>query len=198
MVLGGGAEQQHLYRGAFQDVRILHDLYYNANLRAVRVGDQDPIPVPPLDPSDVAPRHSNALLDTGSSFLVLEASVHAAVMDGFGRHDARFPGLVAEFQRAFAQQQGLANHRIDPRGWPDLHLHLESPTGGDTVLRVPASHYWARNALHAGQSLFLLMGQLPHFPKQSILGLPLFAGRYTVFDRTADDGIGRVRLADSA
>ena len=198
LVLGGGAEQQHLYRGAFQDVRILHDEYYNANLRAVRVGGQEPIPVPPLDPGDVPHRHSNALLDSGSSFLVLEASAYAAILDGFARHDARLPGLVAEFQRAFAQEQGLANHRIDPRDWPDLHLHLESPTGRDTVVRVPASHYWAHNALHAGQSLFLVMGQLPHFPKQSILGLPLFAARYAVFDRTADDGIGRVRLADSA
>ncbi len=198
LVLGGGAEQQHLYRGVFQDVRILHDLYYNANLRAVRVGSQDPIPVPPLDPGDVASRYSNALLDSGSSFLVLEASTYAAVLDGFARHDPRLPALVAEFHAAFAQEQGLPNHRIDPRDWPDLHLHLESPTGGDTVLRIPASHYWPHNALQAGQSLFLLMAQLPDFPKQSILGLPLFAGRYAVFDRASDDGLGRVRLAASA
>lgn len=198
LVLGGGPEHQHLYRGGFHDVRILHDLYYNANLRAVRVGSGDPIPVPPLDASDVASRYSNALLDSGSSFLVLEASTYAAVIEGLRRHDARLPELVARSQAALRTDQGLPNHTIDPRHWPDLHLHLEAPDGRDTVLCIPASHYWPHNALHAGQTLCLLMAQLPHFPKQSILGLPLFAGRYSVFDRSLAGGLGVVRLAHAA
>ena len=198
LVLGGGPEHQHLYRGAFHDVRILHDLYYNANLRAVRVGDQDPIPVPPLAASDVASRYSNALLDSGSTFLVLESSTYAAVLAALGRQDARFPELVARSQAALREDRGLPNHEIDARHWPDLHLHLEAPDGRDTVLRVGASHYWPHNALHAGQTICLLMAQLPDFPKQSILGLPVFAGRYTVFDRRSDGQIGRVRLAASS
>lgn len=198
LVLGGGPEHQHLYRGGFHDVRILHDLYYNANLRAVRVGDQDPIPVPPLDAGDVASRYSNALLDTGSSFLVLESSTYAAVLEALGRHDERFPELVAQSQAALREDHGLPNHAVDPRHWPDLHLHLEAPDGRDTVLRIAASHYWPHNALHAGQTICLLMAQLPHFPKQSILGLPLFTGRYCVFDRQAGGGLGVVRLADAA
>lgn len=198
LVLGGGPEHQHLYRGAFHDLRILHDLYYNANLRAVRVGDQEPIPVPPLDPADVARRHSNALLDSGSSFLVLEASTHAAVLAALGRHDPRFPALVAESQAALTQDRGLPNHRVDVHRWPDLHLHLEAPDGSDTVLCIAASHYWPHNALHSGQTICLLMAQLPHFPKQSILGLPVFAGRYAVFDRRAGGGLGVVRLAAAA
>ena len=198
LVLGGGPEHQHLYRGAFHDVRLLHDLYYNANLRAVRVGDGEPIPVPPLDAGDVASRYSNALLDTGSSFLVLESSTHAAVLDALGRHDARLPDLVAQSQAALREDRGLPNHAVDPHHWPDLHLHLEAPDGRDTVLRIGASHYWPHNALHAGQTICLLMAQLPNFPKQSILGLPLFAGRYSVFDRQAGGGLGRVRLADAA
>lgn len=198
LVLGGGPEHQHLYRSGFHDVRILHDLYYNANLRAVRVGDQDPIPVPPLDAGDIASRYSNALLDTGSSFLVLESSTYAAVLEALRRHDARLPELVAQSQAALREDRGLPNHAVDPRHWPDLHLHLEAPDGRDTVLRIAASHYWPHNALHAGQTLCLLMAQLPHFPKQSILGLPLFAGRYSVFDRQANGGLGVVRLADAA
>ncbi|WP_158637039.1 pepsin-like aspartic protease [Arenimonas daejeonensis] len=198
LVLGGGPEHQHLYHGAFHDVQVLHDLYYNANLRAVRVGGQDPIPVPPLDAGDVASRHSNALLDTGSSFLVLESSTYAAVLAALGRHDARLPDLVAQSQAALREDRGLPNHAVDPRHWPDLHLHLEAPDGRDTVLRIAASHYWPHNALHAGQTICLLMAQLPHFPKQSILGLPLFAGRYTVFDRQAGGGPGVVRLATAA
>lgn len=196
LVLGGGPEAQSLYQGGFHDVKVVHDLYYNANLLAVRVGDGPRIPAPPLAPKDVAGHGSNALLDTGSSFLVLENSLYAAVIDGFARHDARLPALVEQSRQALAAGQGVPDHAIDPRQWPDLHLHLESPDGGETVLRIAASHYWPRNALQAGQSLCLLMPQLPHWPAQSILGLPLFAGRYAVFDRRAK-GAGIVRFAQA-
>jgi hypothetical protein len=195
LVLGGGHEQQHLYRGGFADVAIVHDRYYLAELRALQVGGDDPIPVPPLAAADVATRFSNALLDTGSSFLVLEATTYDALLAAFARRDPRFPGLVAEAQQALAAGRGLANERIDVHGWPDLHLHLAAPGGGATALRVHPSAYWPRNALAHGQSLCLLMRQLPHFPKQSILGLPLFAGRYAVFDRSAAHGVGVVRFA---
>lgn len=196
LVLGGGAEQQHLYTGGFHDIRILHDLYYNANLRAIQVGSEAPIPVPPLDPADVPKKYSNALLDTGSSFLVLEPTTYDAVIAAFGRHDPKFPPLIAEFGQTFKSEQGLANERIRVHDWPELRFHLEAPRGGDTILRVPAWAYWPHNALAHGQALFLLMRGLPHFPKQSILGLPLFAGRYAVFDRDAQHGLGVVRMAN--
>lgn len=195
LVLGGGAEQQHLYHGGFQDIRIVHDLYYNANLRAVRVGSGDPIPAPPLDPSRVAAMGSNALLDTGCSFLVLEAGTYAAVLAAFATHDPRLPGCIEQSQRAFAEGKGLPGHAVDPRHWPDLHFVFESPAGQDTSVCVPASRYWPRNALRAGETLCLLSPALPHFGGQSILGLPLFAGRYVVFDRSGAGGLGVVRMA---
>jgi hypothetical protein len=198
LVLGGGPEQQHLYRGSFVDVRVVHDLYYNANLRAVRVGSGDPIPVPPLDAAETARWHSNALLDTGSSFLVFDTATWEAMMAAFSRQDPRLPGQVAASAQAFATGGGLSGDAVHTHDWPDLHLHLEAPGGGDAVLRVSAAHYWPRNALGRGQTLCLLMAPLPHFPHQAILGLPLFAGRYCIFDRRAGDGLGQVRLADAA
>jgi len=193
LVLGGGAEAQSLYQGAFQDIRVVHDLYYNANLLGLRVGDGAMVPAPPLAAGDVASHGSNALLDTGSSFLVLESSLYAAVMSAFAAHDARLPALVDHFTAAFKSGKGVPDHAIEHRDWPDLHLHLEAPGGGETIVRVAASHYWPHNALAAGQSLFLLAPGLPGLPRQSVLGLPVFAGRYAVFDRAA--GTGVVRLA---
>lgn len=196
MVLGGGVEAQSLYHGAFQDIRIVHDLYYNANLLGLRAGAGPRVPAPALAPADVDARGSNALLDTGSSFLVLEPTLYAAVMSAFAAHDPRLPALVERFAAAFTSGQGLPNHAIDHRDWPDLHLYFEAPGGGETAVRIAASHYWPHNALNAGQALFLLMSGLPHFAGQSILGLPLFAGRYAVFDRRAA-GLGTVRLAQA-
>lgn len=196
LVLGGGVEAQSLYHGGFEDIRVVHDLYYNANLRGLRIGDGPMVPAPPLAAGDVPSHGSNALLDTGSSFLVLESSLYAAVMAGFAAHDARLPSLVQRFGEAFASGHGVPGHLVQHRDWPDLHLHFESPSGGETAVRVSASNYWPHNALNAGQALFLVMPGLASFPKQSILGLPLFAGRYAVFDRRAA-GTGTVRLAQA-
>jgi len=194
LVLGGGEGQQHLFEGGFESIRIVHDLYYNANLRAVRVGDEATIAVPALPPADAASRHSNLLLDTGSSFLLLESGTYDAVIAAFARHDPSFPALVQHAGEALARGEGLPSHLVDVRHWPDLHFTFERPDGGDTTLRVPASHYWPDNALAHGQRLCLLARQLPHFGGQSILGLPLFADRYVVFDRAAG-GTGVVRVA---
>lgn len=194
LVLGGGAEQQHLYHGGFQDVRITHALYYNANLRSVRVGTDDPIPVPPLPPSRVADLGSNAMLDTGCSFLVFDAGTHEAVMASLARCDPGFPGLVARAREALARGEGLPLNDVRVQRWPDLHLALESTGGGEVVLRIPASHYWLANSPAVGQCTCLLAAPLPHFAGQALLGLPVFAGRYAVFDR-GGPGDGLVRFA---
>ena len=128
--------------------------------------------------------------------MVLEPSTWDAVVAAFGRLDARFPPLIDACAEAFRDGRGLAGDRIDAHAWPDLRFHFEAPDGGDTVLRVGGARYWPRNALAHGQSLFLLVRGLAHFPRQSILGLPLFAGRYAVFDRSAGNGLGVVRFAD--
>lgn len=192
LVLGGGEEQQHLYQGGFRNVRIVHELYYNANLIAVQVGAQPRIPVPRLDPADIARAASNAIFDTGSSFLVLESSVYQAVLAGFARCDPEFPRLIERFRHAFQDENGLPNGIIDHRAWPDLHFHLEAEDGAEVTLTCTPGNYWQRNALHAGQCCFLLMDQLPGWPKQSILGLPLMSGHYCVFDRR---GTAALRLA---
>lgn len=193
LVLGGGEQYQDLYEGGFADIRILHDIYYNANLISLQIGDQEPIPAPALEQRYVANYASNAIIDTGSSFIMLEASLYDAVMSAFAAHDARLPDLVARFNQRFENEQGLPNEQIRTDDWPALHLRLESSDGGEVCLRCEPSHYWQRNALVAGQSLFLLLRQVPGWPNQSVLGLPLLSGRYCVFDRRG--GSGRVRIA---
>ena len=196
LVLGGGEDCAALHTGAFQDIRIVHDLYYNANLLAVQVGDRPRIAVPPLAPECAQRAASNAILDTGSSFLVLEASVHDALMADLAGIDPRLPELGKAFWTAFNEhQQGIANEQVDALDWPDLIFHLEADGGGEVAVVCPPEHYWPRNAMFAGQSFFLLMPQLAGWPNESILGLPLLAGHYCVFDRGAGDGLGRVRVA---
>jgi hypothetical protein len=91
LVLGGGSEQQHLYRGGFHDVRIVHDLYYEAELRAVQVGSEAPIPVAPVTVAGGAAPAGNCLLDTGCSFLVFEGGVYDEVLAALAPRSA-LPG----------------------------------------------------------------------------------------------------------
>jgi len=194
LVLGGGEECQSLYQGGFETVKIVHDLYYNANLIAVQVGSRPRIPAPALQEKDVANYASNAIFDTGSSFLVLQAAIYDAVMADFAHYDASFPDLIKRFQKNFAKEHGLPDKSIQSHKWPTLHFHLESPSGDEVTISCSPGNYWQHNAFHAGECFFLLMRQTPKWPNQSILGLPLMSGHYCIFDRRAD-GDGVIRMA---
>ncbi|MDZ4811107.1 MAG: pepsin-like aspartic protease [Pseudomonadota bacterium] len=194
LILGGGEECAQLYSGKLQDIRVLHELYYNVQLIAVQVADRPRIPAPALQQQYRAHYASNAIIDSGCSFLVLEKSIYDAVLVDLAQHDEGLVPLIERFQQTMTQQQGIPNQAIDPRDWPDLRFYLESPNGEETMLVCRPAHYWQRNALRAGQSWFLLMSQLPDWPQQSILGLPLMSGHYCIFDRRADAN-GIVRMA---
>ena len=197
LVLGGGCEQQHLYRGAFRDVRVVHDDYYEVNLRALRIGHGEPIRVAPANPDAGGGERGNALLDTGCSQLMFDAGTFAALASELARIDPGFPEQIERSRALLARGHGLPTHGVDLHRWPDLHLVLEAPGGKETTLRLPPSRYWARNAPWPGESLCLLAPPPPHFTDRSLLGLPVFAGRYAVFDRCAGQGLGTVRFADA-
>ncbi|KQY54754.1 pepsin-like aspartic protease [Lysobacter sp. Root494] len=207
LVLGGSEhhEEDHGYRlheGEFSTIQLVDDVYYNANLIAVQVGDGPRIAAPPLDPKFQHRAASNAIIDTGCSFVILEASLYAAVIAAFAQHDARLPAVAERFQQAFAQQQGIANADVDALAWPALHFYLQAPDGSETRLTCTDEHYWPRNAMRAGQAWFLLMNQLPNWPNQTILGLPFLSERYCVFDRSAGAAgcirVAKARGADAA
>lgn len=207
LVLGGdaredGDKQHRLHEGGFSAIQLVDDLYYNVELIAVQVGDGPRIDAPPLDPKYERRAASNAILDSGCSFVILEATIYRAVIDAFAQHDARLPALVERFQQTFAQQQqGIANADVDALDWPELHFYLRAPDGSETRLTCTREHYWPRNAMQAGQSYCLLMNQLPKWANQSILGLPLLAEKYCVFDRSAPNGgcvyVAKARGADA-
>ncbi len=194
LVVGGGEECQDLYDGAFQTIRIVHELYYNANLLSVQVGACEPIPAPALDPAYARRAASNAIIDTGASFLVLENTIYDRVLADLATYNESFPKLIEASQTALRDERGIANARIRGQDWPDLHFVFEGLDGATARVSCEPGEYWQKNALRAGESICLLMRQMPRWPNQTIIGLPLLAGRYCVFDRR-DDALGVVRLA---
>jgi Eukaryotic aspartyl protease len=179
-VLGGGLDQNDLYTGPPLNVAVLDDLYYNTNLRAIKVGDSAPIAVNPLPPSQAKSLVSNSIIDSGTNSLVLPSDVYEAVISSLGHVNAGFASLAA----TAGKDGAVPNSRVELGSWPEIGFVMQGNDGSDVTLSCPPTVYWQTDAPRAGYSMFQINdgGTFP----MSILGLPLFNSYYTVFDRTAN------------
>jgi hypothetical protein len=187
-VLGGGEECDDLYTGAFTSVAVVNESYYSTNLVAVQVGNRQPVPVPPPPAGSLAA--SNSFLDSGASGLRLDPALYNQVIEQF---NAVNPAFGPALQGASRDQT-----QINLGAWPTLGFVLEGPGGARETLQVAAKDYWQFDGYGPGTATAeLFSGGAPH-PGQSILGLPMFAGKYVVFDRTGGPGRGVVKFATLA
>jgi hypothetical protein len=177
-VLGGGLDQTDLYTGQPLNVAVLDDLYYNTNLKAVQVGNADPVSVAQLPQSQAKTLVSNSIVDSGTNSLVLAPDAYQAVISGLRSLGTDFAALV----------DGATAHGAVPQSgltlsdWPDIGFVLQGADGNDVTLTCAPATYWQTDAPKAGSAMFQINNG-GNFPV-SILGLPLFNNYYTVFDRT--------------
>ena len=177
-VLGGGLDQADLYTGQPLNVAVLDNLYYNTNLKAVRVGGAAPVNVNALPPSQAKSMGSNSIVDSGTNSLVLAQDVYQAVVSGLGSLNQNFATLVRDATSNGAVPQSSLNLG----SWPDIGFVMQGADGSDVTLTCAPSTYWQTDAPQASYATFQINNG-GNFP-QSILGLPLFNNYYTVFDRT--------------
>jgi hypothetical protein len=183
-VLGGGEECTELYTGAFSTVAVMGETYYNTNLVAVQVDGRTIQVGPPPAGSDAA---SNSFLDSGSNQLILDPPLYQQVIAMFNEVD---PAFGAALQAGSHDQT-----QLDLTAWPTLEFVLAGVGGAQATWTVEPKDYWQFDGYGAGTARTgLASGSAPH-PGQSILGLPLFANHYVVFDRTAGPGRSVIRFA---
>jgi Eukaryotic aspartyl protease len=190
-VIGGGPECDDLYTGPFTSVAVLDDLWYNTNLLSVQVGDQPAIRVPPLAPG--APGKSNSIVDSGTNSLVLAQGVYDQLIQSFGSINDSFANALTQF--SIAQGNSVDQSQIDLASWPDLLFTLQGAGVSPVVLTITPENYWQFDAMQQGQALANMYGDEGSLGGQSILGLPLLNGYFTVFDRTAASGHGVINFA---
>ncbi len=179
LILGGGEEQTDLYDGAFQVARVVHDTYYNVNLKSVTVGNTTPVQAIP--PTKASGNASNAFVDSGTTGIYLDKPVFKEVLAQF-----KSLGFEDEIQAGY-----LPMSRLKLDDWPVLTFVLEGALGSDVTLEVTPQTYWQTNAPKAGHASLA-------FGKEdgpSILGLPLMNNYFTVFDRSVNKGRGVVSFA---
>jgi hypothetical protein len=178
LILGGGEEASDLYTGSFQSAVVLSDDWYSVNLRGVIVGNTDPISVTPPTFNDRVP--TNAIVDSGTNGLDLDPKLFDAILS-----------RLSAKQRHLLAARRVSTADIKLAEWPNLTFVLQGQ-GEDVHLVVKPENYWQLDAVETGLAVrSLWRGD----SKQSILGLPLMNGYLTVFDDSANHGLGVVKFA---
>ena len=182
IVIGGGYDETDLFTGSFQKVKVLSDDWYSTNLKAIIVGNSDPIAARLQGPKGMP---SNSIIDSGTNSLNISSQTLQAIISKFS-----------------AQQQELLNQSVmggklvatadlNLGSWPTLTFVMQGDAG-DVSLQVPPSNYWQIDTEQAGAALAAIT---PGQDGLVILGLPLMNGYFTVFDGEADGGKGVVAFA---
>ncbi len=187
-VAGGGLECDDLRGGPFSTIAVAHETYFNVNLLSVQVGQAAPIPAPPPPPGSSAA--STAFIDSGMPNLMLAQTLFNAVLASLRALNSNFADTVAR-QAAGGEDQTALNLAA----WPNLIFSFQADGGGIASVTVGPTAYWQEDAAGPGRAVVMLAGDGYRFGGQSILGLPFFAGKYVVFDRSAPDSHGVVAVA---
>ena len=182
MIVGGGEEATDLYTGAFQTVKVLADDWYNTNLKAVIVGNSDPIAARLHGPKGMP---SNSIVDSGTNSLNLSPQILKALISRFT------PAQQAQLNQSINEQQLISVADLNLASWPTLTFILQGDTA-DVSLKVAPGDYWQVNTQRVGAAMSAITKGDPGLV---ILGLPLMNGYFTIFDGEADNGRGVIKFA---
>jgi hypothetical protein len=119
--------------------------------------------------------------------------VYDQIIQSFANIKENFANALTQF--SIAAGQSVGQDQIALRSWPDLRFTLQGGDGSPFVLTVTPGNYWQFDAMQRGQALANMYGDESSLGGQSILGLPLLNGYYTVFDCTAANGHGVINFA---
>lgn len=185
MVIGGGQESTDLYTGAFQNVSVLSDQWYCTNLKAVIVGNSDPI-IARIDGPKGMP--SNSIVDSGTNSLNLGSQMLMALISKFST------AQQAQLTKSILNGKPVSVQSLNLAAWPTLTFVLQGDSG-DVSLQVTPSNYWQVDTGKVGAAMAAITKGEAGL---AILGLPLMNGYFTIFDGEADSGRGVIRFATAA
>jgi len=201
LILGGGEEQTDLYQGEFQSVKVEHDVYYNVELKSVQVGTSKPVIAAPLNQKHLKSYFTNAIIDTGAGGIVLTAEIYQQVITDLIAYNANFAQCLAPFKEMSAQLVGIETVELKLEQWPTIYFNFvcepATATTAEKVVQLACTPetYWQINTPNYNKACFRLLSQLPQWPNQSIIGLPLLNNYYVVFDRSKDT-TGVIKFAE--
>jgi hypothetical protein len=186
MIIGGGEDYTNLYSGSFMDVRVLHDQYYDTNMKAIIVGDKPPINVP--QPRKRSGNLTNSVIDSGTNSMFLDQDLFNGIVENMEKGSDR--SLVHAMRSGY-----MPVDRFNPADWPTITFVLEGNAGTTVNLKMTPENYWQVHSPEKGYASLAMEGDNGSLGGQSILGLPLMNNYFMIFDRSADKGLGVIRCA---
>jgi hypothetical protein len=185
LILGGGEESKDLYTDGFQSVEVLDDDWYNTNLKAVIVGDTEPIETPA--PSKASKMLTNSIVDSGTNSLMLDDTLFKTLANRLSTGENK--DLTQAMRAGYMNMSSLKL-----TDWPSITFVLQG-SSGDVKLAVSPENYWQTDAPEKGYASAAIFSDNGQLNGQSILGLPLMNGYLTIFDRSVDKGLGVIKFA---
>ena len=196
-ILGGGEEDTDLYQGKFTKIKVVDDVYYNVRLLKVKVGEFEYFEAPLLEGRNLKRHHSNAIVDTGASLMVLDNVIYNYVIECFEKLNPKFKEILDPFLTFEFKEEGIPLEQLNLNEWPDIEFVFEASdheTCKEVSLICKADDYWQVNAPQHNQASFKIISQLEGWPDQSILGLPLLSDYYVIFARF-ENKYGDIKIA---
>ncbi|RTR29714.1 pepsin-like aspartic protease [Shewanella atlantica] len=209
LILGDAEQHTEFYQGELNSIKVEHDIYYNVTLTSIRVGDQTPIAAAPLEEKYRKNYYSNAIVDTGASAIALTEPLYRAMLNDLAAISPKFAPLIAPFKDISAQQTGIDASALELSQWPDISFTFvgdmdvkkgtstESPDRQEVSIVCKPESYWQLNAPSEGRACFKILSQLPNWPNQTLLGLPLLNDHLVIFDRSVHK-TGVIRFAEAS
>ena len=175
MIVGGGEEATDLYSGKFQTAKVTSRKWYSTNLKAVIVGNTEPILVPRGNPS------GNSAIDSGTQDLTFPHDLWKAIKSR----------LDPEQRALFRKDHVVAMEKLDLAKWPIITVILQGEKT-DVRLKIAPGDYWQQNNPRVGSAALAMSIS---GDDSTTLGLPLMNGYFTIFDGEAANGWGVVKFA---
>jgi hypothetical protein len=180
-----------------KNVKVLHDAYYNTNLISIQVDGFEPFTAPKLDNDHLDTFFTNAIVDSGSSYLMLQAQIYQYVLDCFHKVNPKLITYIDAFNQSRKSNKPYFAADFNLSDWPNIHFMLTGSDQEEVTLCCQADHYWQLHATAPNQLFFTLLSQIDKWPNQSIIGLPIISSYLCVFDRSiATDGV--IRFIDKS
>jgi len=176
---------KHLYKGGFKKVKVLHNKYYNVNVKSLQVGESLARTAPTLEKKHKHYR-TNGIVDTGASGIVLPKVLFDQMIEDLVSYNQDFDAILEPYKTFEGVEEGVHIDLVELKKWPIISFILEGHDGEDVKLDLDASNYWQTHAPKPNQASFQFVF-LEKWPNQCILGLPLIASYFTIFDREVED-----------
>lgn len=179
----------------------------------MQVGLQTANIAAPLQAKYTKSAYSNAIIDTGASCIAITDELYQAMMENLTKMSADFKVLIEPFKDFSKQDSGIDMNLLHLDEWPEISFTFVAQAQEDTAaykaeheqesekkrqqtvtITISPNDYWQLNSPTKGKACFKIIGQLPDWPNQSLMELPLMTAYFVVFDRSINT-LGVIKFA---